>query len=325
MQVSKESLTTTAELDKRSTISLIQTTGFSMRPFLKGGEKVIVAKTRAEDLKIGDLIVYKPPHFNQTVCHRLVKKVNGKDGWLLYTRGDACPEPDRPIGEDIIIGRVAIVLKGRRVIDFISRWRTFTNLLIVWFYPYIRVTLKAGRRVVSFLFRLVQQAFFYRKIAEFLFYDRVECSELTIQEEKKMTFYFPQASIPFDLREAHTKAGKKMPRLYQFAARYKDKIIGIAALVKAEDKSPYPDWWIHGFYVLLRFGGARIEQKLIQEATDFAFDKGATSINLAVKDRGMFTRRLYEKLGFKVADEKMIQISPKPAFKRYFLMKKELK
>lgn len=325
MQVVKEKLTTVSGADKKEKIILIQTNGLSMRPFLKGGEKVIIKKTKAEDLKVGDIVAYRSCFLDKIVCHRLIKRVREKNDFVLYTRGDACFEPDKPISPDVLIGRVTTILKGRRVIGVTGGWHSLANFLIVYIYPPIRIILRAIRRMVSFLLRLLQQFFLYRKAVKFLFYDKVDCYGVKSKEDKEKFCRFYQVGIPFDPQRAHTVSGRRMLPLHRFIAVRENKVVGVATLIDAEDGSHYPGWWVHGFYVLLRFGGAGIEQKLMQAMMDFASKEEAPKINLAIKDRGMFTCRPLQELGFKKVDEKVIKFGSNSSFNRYFLMEKELK
>ncbi|MFH1504505.1 MAG: nucleotidyltransferase family protein [Candidatus Omnitrophota bacterium] len=62
------------EKDLDNDLSFFETSGFSMWPFIKQGQKLIIKKILPESLKIGDIILYQED--NQKVCHRLVKKVN---------------------------------------------------------------------------------------------------------------------------------------------------------------------------------------------------------------------------------------------------------
>ena len=63
-------------------LSFFETTGFSMWPFLKAGEKLLIKKTPTENLKVGDIIIYRGD--NQLVCHRLIKKIKQRERYLLY-------------------------------------------------------------------------------------------------------------------------------------------------------------------------------------------------------------------------------------------------
>lgn len=127
-------------------IFFFETTGFSMWPFLKTGERIVVKKVTPEDLKIGDIILY---HFNnQMVCHRLAKKAAYGSGYLLYTWGDASPNLGEPITEKALVGKVISILRNGRVINFIGIWCCFINRFIVEFAPFIRIGIKIIRMTV---------------------------------------------------------------------------------------------------------------------------------------------------------------------------------
>ncbi len=61
----------------------LATSGWSMAPSLKPGDKIILRPCRAQDLRLGDLAVYRAS--GALVCHRLVFK----QGSRLFTRGDS--------------------------------------------------------------------------------------------------------------------------------------------------------------------------------------------------------------------------------------------
>ena len=133
----------------------IDASGFSMWPFLKSGEKLIIKKVSVKDLKIGDIILYRTRE--QLVCHRFVKKLNSEDGYLLYTRADASPNLDEAITEKMLIGKVTGILRKGRVINFMGRWRCFVNRLIVEFAPFLKIGIKLGKGPIIYVRSLVRR------------------------------------------------------------------------------------------------------------------------------------------------------------------------
>ena len=121
--------------EKPQDLIFIESTGFSMWPFLKAGERLVVKKAGEGDLKIGDIILYHSN--NQMVCHRLVKKVVCEDGYLFYARGDNSLSSGELVTEDILIGKVIGSFKNGRFISLSGGWRHFTNRLIVQFGPFL--------------------------------------------------------------------------------------------------------------------------------------------------------------------------------------------
>lgn len=81
----------------------------SMEPNIKKGDVVIVEKVDKiyNDIKVGDVIAFK--HNNIVIVHRVIKKINSKDGYYFYTKGDANSNADDyKISEEMIVGIVNI-------------------------------------------------------------------------------------------------------------------------------------------------------------------------------------------------------------------------
>lgn len=116
-------------------MNFFNTTGYSMWPFLKQGERVIVKKVPLEELKIGDIILYREN--GQLVCHRLVKKIRSRDRHLLYARGDNSLSSSSLVEEGSYEGRAAGVLKNGKIIDLVNTRQFFINRSIVIIAPLI--------------------------------------------------------------------------------------------------------------------------------------------------------------------------------------------
>ncbi len=101
------------ELDEK--LFLFETEGFSMWPFLRPGEKVVVKKVAAERLRTGDIILYQED--SQRVCHRLIKKTKGKDGYLLYARGDNQENISGLVTEEMFQGKVIGVFGNGKLVN----------------------------------------------------------------------------------------------------------------------------------------------------------------------------------------------------------------
>lgn len=84
-----------------------------MWPFLKGKEKLMVRRIPISELKIGDLILYKAN--NQSVCHRLVKKSQTNNGYLIYARGDASFGSPELVNEQMFLGKVTGIIKNDKI------------------------------------------------------------------------------------------------------------------------------------------------------------------------------------------------------------------
>lgn len=126
------------ERDNGNDLFLLETSGFSMRPFLKGGERVIIKKIPIEILSIGDIILYQ--RNDRIICHRLIKKNKDKQGWMLYARGDNSLGFEF-ITEQMFLGRVTGILRNNRFINLNTTVQRFLSRFMVIIYPWISISL----------------------------------------------------------------------------------------------------------------------------------------------------------------------------------------
>lgn len=76
----------------------------SMEPYISPGDMVIIQKTNASDVNVGDIIEYKLPNFN--VVHRVISITYNNGDRFFITKGDANQNPDKaPVSSNQIIGK----------------------------------------------------------------------------------------------------------------------------------------------------------------------------------------------------------------------------
>lgn len=86
--------------------------GGSMSPWLPPGSRVLVEAVRAQDVRAGDLIVYRED--DTLVCHRTLAR-SGRNPMIFEMKGDAWGVPATTVAADRIVGRVAAFeRRGRR-------------------------------------------------------------------------------------------------------------------------------------------------------------------------------------------------------------------
>ena len=120
-----------------------ETAGYSMWPFIKAGEKLIVKKLPVENLMTGDIILYRSD--NQLICHRLVKKVKNKQKYFLYARGDNSTSFPELIREELYSGRAIGILKNNKIFS-LTGWKTyFFNRVIILIGPWVGLSAKIIR------------------------------------------------------------------------------------------------------------------------------------------------------------------------------------
>ncbi|MBI5233125.1 MAG: nucleotidyltransferase family protein [Deltaproteobacteria bacterium] len=104
-----------------------------MSPVLRTGDMIYVETVKADDLAVGDIVLFK--RANDMVAHRLIKigRENRDSAhflkenmgavpifsrlYLYWTKGDAFSSPDEPVSERDIIGRVYAVGKHGKMLD----------------------------------------------------------------------------------------------------------------------------------------------------------------------------------------------------------------
>ena len=124
-------------------VTFYKTTGFSMWPFLKEGERLVAKEAPVEELKIGDIILYRKN--NQLVCHRLIKNVKTEEGCLFYARGDNSNCPPELVAEEMFIGKAMGIIKNSKIISLDGMRQHLINRFIVMAAPLVSVGVKIGK------------------------------------------------------------------------------------------------------------------------------------------------------------------------------------
>ncbi|MEW6607293.1 MAG: signal peptidase I [bacterium] len=105
--------------------------GLSMEPFINTKGKIAIEKTKPQEIKKGDIVVFHPDkNARQMRVHRVIKiyKKNGKHLFLI--KGDACFLEDGFIPPKRIIGKVTSIIKGNKRLEFNTVWMRLFNYLL---------------------------------------------------------------------------------------------------------------------------------------------------------------------------------------------------
>jgi len=113
--------------EKHRDIFLFSTAGGSMFPLIRWREYVIVKKVPAEDLQLGDVVVYRGEGA-RPVCHRIVSLENRNGRRWFQMRGDQREEDDGPVPAEAIIGKVIAVRKKYGLLEPSSpEWSSYSD------------------------------------------------------------------------------------------------------------------------------------------------------------------------------------------------------
>ncbi len=136
----------------------IETKGFSMWPFLKGEEKLMVRRIPISELKLGDLILYKAD--NQSVCHRIVKKSQTNNGYLIYARGDASFGSAELVNEQMFLGKVIGIIKNDKITSLEGARQRVINRISSIISPLLNYIIKSPYSYIVLLKRIIKKYFY---------------------------------------------------------------------------------------------------------------------------------------------------------------------
>jgi signal peptidase I len=118
--------------------------GISMFPAIPGGSVLRVESVKVEDLRRGDVIVYRVK--DRMVAHRLIRQELVQGRIRLITRGDAFPRTAlEEVEPSQVLGRVAAIRWGRWQVRIDVGLGRFLGMVVAristaisWSYPALR-------------------------------------------------------------------------------------------------------------------------------------------------------------------------------------------
>jgi len=108
--------------------------GNSMFPHLRKGDYVRVTKTPLENIKKGDVVVFKG--INKYVAHRAIKIVRKADLYYIITKGDSLSKPDKIVTKENYIGKIISYQRKKRIVYLESPFYKKYNFFLASISPY---------------------------------------------------------------------------------------------------------------------------------------------------------------------------------------------
>jgi hypothetical protein len=135
-------------MSKSKSTYYFETSGFSMWPFLRQKDRIIIEETDCSSLNPGDMILYTEQ--GQPACHRLVRKKRFADGFTLFVRGDYLPSwKTVPVVQAQLAGRVRAIVRGKRIIPVKGFLSAALGRCIVIFSPLAILIFVSVRKLVK--------------------------------------------------------------------------------------------------------------------------------------------------------------------------------
>lgn len=119
MKSSAAALTHAIKCDLASEVLLssgtlrICVTGWSMFPVVRPGDTLRIDRAVSDDVGEGDIVLFA--RNRRFFVHRVVKKSTRDSS--LQTRGDAMAQPDPPLADSELLGKVALILRDGKSVN----------------------------------------------------------------------------------------------------------------------------------------------------------------------------------------------------------------
>ncbi len=270
--------------------------GFSMYPFIRDGDILTIGPVNTNELKLGDIILYKS-FDDRIVLHRFIGRVKIGNDEMLKVRGDALMGKPEYIVASKVIGKAFKQQRDSKVIDLQRGASKFIAHIWLLTYPigsFCLYFVFATRKILSSIFRFIQSFRLYRKFAKIFIGKKVEY--LTIVDD--LNFLGNKLKEFYGFTDIDSINNRDLA--YEICAYIGEKKIGSVTLLRVtENNLLYPDWWLFGMEVRTLYRGAGIGKNLIQLAISKAYEVGANRLNLLVSEKNRVAENLYKKMGFK--------------------------
>ena len=140
----------TQEILNQGTSLRVKGCGYSMHPFIRTGDTLLIEPKGRHKLSIGDIIFYRRPG-GQYIAHRLVRKL---DQDTLIAKGDNLTYYDDPVLVEQVFGRVVSIERdchNRNLDSWLNKligrcWARFSPMS-KWLYPLFRPGWKLYRKL----------------------------------------------------------------------------------------------------------------------------------------------------------------------------------
>ncbi|MEC4676409.1 MAG: GNAT family N-acetyltransferase [Nitrospirota bacterium] len=273
--------------------------GSSMYPFIRDGDILTVEPVLASELDTGDVAFYRSAGEN-LAAHRFIGRTMINDRTMLILRGDASAGRDEHVMEDRILGKVAGIQRGTRIIQ---HERGLPRLaILLWTYVQPPAFTWPLKQAAAGLLRGVQSLKSYRILSGKLLGGKVGC-RVAGEDDASDIYKLYGYSRFMDLEEHIRSFGLKVKNAeeseYTLVATLGEKIAG-AVVIKRFPKNNlrHSGWWLFGLLVRARHRGSGIGDMLMSTALTKAAAGGADRINLMVSEDNRAALNLYRKWGF---------------------------
>jgi signal peptidase I len=89
--------------------------GWSMLPAVWPGDTLVIERVASAAISEGDIVLFGRDR--RLFAHRVVETSSPPGNAQLLTRGDAMPQPDQPVGDRDLLGKVTYIVRNGKWIE----------------------------------------------------------------------------------------------------------------------------------------------------------------------------------------------------------------
>jgi signal peptidase I len=105
----------------------LRVVGWSMLPTVRPDDLLVINETNQKAVAKGDIVLFL--RYRNLVAHRVIDKFDSSHGVQIITQGDGLPQPDLPVSESELLGKVTFVLRRGKCMTPVATLR-FSQRLV---------------------------------------------------------------------------------------------------------------------------------------------------------------------------------------------------
>jgi len=132
-----------------------QAKGWSMRPFIRDGDFIVVSPVKSSSIRKGDIVFYSNAE-NKIIVHRIIRKYKKNDRIAVLIKADASfGSPEKVDIQNVLGKAIAIERNGRekrldrKLYLIMGLFFAVISPFSRWIYPIGSIMKQSGRRILG--------------------------------------------------------------------------------------------------------------------------------------------------------------------------------
>jgi len=132
-----------------------QAKGWSMRPFIRDGDFIVVSPVKSSSIRKGDVVFYSDAE-NKIIVHRIIRKYKKNDRIIVLIKADASFGSPEKVDIHNVLGKVVAIERNgrekrldRKLYQIIGLFFAVISPFSRWIYPIGSIMKQGGRRILG--------------------------------------------------------------------------------------------------------------------------------------------------------------------------------